>query len=340
MKLITSTFLIVSATILCVSALPASFNPDDDAEVVVVPLEKQSPSEKGDSDPNFDDFDGVVEGEIPGGFFTIFRPFSFDISSIFSNFEDTLRRMREHLWNSRPPFSGDGVDVDEVDPSKGNTTSTVQIIDGHKVTTNETIYVKKTDFGTSIFKHRTVDVQPLDEEGSDSTTINPKAESTTKRDTELAKDPESAEFDATENEVVKGIVDESNVLHDIVNPQIPLRAHVEDFGSPEGAYQFAPSSQSAHLFSSHKSHELSSWMDDVNFQDNSSPYFSKFSKNDIEKEIGESALIDLSDDIAVNEMLADQGVAASDDVEVFTVDNIDTKNHQNKYHYSDVNPIK
>uniref|UniRef100_C6FFU7 22 kDa salivary protein n=1 Tax=Phlebotomus arabicus TaxID=578135 RepID=C6FFU7_9DIPT len=209
MKWITSTFLIVSVMILCVTALPARYNPDDDAEVVVVPLEKQYPSSKADSDPDFDNFDGVVEGEIPGGFFTVFRPFSFDFGSIFSNFEETLRRMREHIassWANVPSFGG--VDVDELDPSKGNTTSTVQIIDGHKVITNETIYVKKTDFGTSVIKHRTVDVQPLDGEGTEDTTTNPKAESTTKRDTEIEKDVESTEVDATENEVRKGYDDE------------------------------------------------------------------------------------------------------------------------------------
>lgn len=56
--------------------------------MVVVPLEKQDPASRGEQDPDFDNFDGVVEGEIPGGFFTIFRrPFSFDFGNFFSDFE-------------------------------------------------------------------------------------------------------------------------------------------------------------------------------------------------------------------------------------------------------------
>lgn len=128
-------------------------------------------------------------------------------------------------------------------------------------------------------------------------------------------------------------------MHDLVNPQIPQRAQFENFGSHELVSQLAPSSPSAQLSTSHKSHQIQSWMD---FGSQDYPnYFSKFNRNEIEKEFVEAEPIDLSDDIAINEMLADQGVAASDmDVEVFTVDNVDTRGHQRKYHYSEYNPIK
>uniref|UniRef100_A0A1L8DPP1 Putative salivary secreted mucin 3 n=1 Tax=Nyssomyia neivai TaxID=330878 RepID=A0A1L8DPP1_9DIPT len=205
MKLITSIFLIVSVTTVYVAAVPARYNPNDDAEVVVVPLEKQDPSQKGDADPGFGGFDGVIEEDIPGGFFTIFRPFSFDFGSIFRNFEESLRNFRTQFANpwADGPFGGD--DGDDGDEPKGNTTSTVQIIDGHKVIVNETTYVKNTDFGTSIIKHRTVEVQPQDDEESEGTTNNPKAETTTKRDTEIEKDVESKEINTDDNEISPGL---------------------------------------------------------------------------------------------------------------------------------------
>lgn len=39
-----------------------------------------------------------------------------------------------------------------------------QIVDGHKVVTNETTYVKKSRFGASVYKVRTVSVLPLDDD--------------------------------------------------------------------------------------------------------------------------------------------------------------------------------
>uniref|UniRef100_A0A7G3AX83 Putative salivary secreted mucin 3 n=1 Tax=Lutzomyia longipalpis TaxID=7200 RepID=A0A7G3AX83_LUTLO len=340
MKLITSIFLIVSVTTVCVTAVPARYNPDDDAEVVVVPLEKQYPPQKGGdgAEPDFGNFDGVIEEDIPGGFFTIFRPFSFDFGSFFSNFEETLRQFREQVansWGNGSSFGG--ADGDESDEPKGNTTSTVQIIDGHKVIVNETTYVKKSDFGTSIIKHRTVDVQPLDDAEPEGTTINPKGESTTKRDTEIEKDVESSEIDTDDNEISPGIdlgpdpqsseKDENNELHDLVNPQTPLRAHFENFGSHE-------SSSSAH-----KSHQIKSWPDRSPFRGHFN-YFPKFSRNDFDKDYVEPQPIDLSDDIAINEMLADQGVAASNtDVEVFTVDNAEDRSFPSRYRW-EYDPIK
>ncbi|GAB0100162.1 hypothetical protein DMENIID0001_161570 [Sergentomyia squamirostris] len=323
MKLIASLLLISSLTVFYVAALPARYDPDDDAEVVVVPLERQKPKE--DVDPNFgDNFDGVIEGEIPGGFFTIFRPLSFDFGSFFSGFEDTLRRWREQVansWANRPDF--DEEDVDDLD-SKGNTTSTVQIIDGHKVIVNETTYVRKTDFGTSVFKHRTVDVQPLDEEGKDAeeTTINPKAEATTKKNTDTERDIESTEVDNTENEVVnKGYDndDENQELHDLVKPLIPIRPSYLD--APSSRHEAPKIYSSEHFPPARRSHDKKAWGDIVGFSSDPE-LFAKINRNEVRRIHPIRPPYDLSDDIAINEMLADQAIAASHrDAEIFRVDN-------------------
>ncbi|XP_053696524.1 uncharacterized protein LOC128743867 isoform X2 [Sabethes cyaneus] len=179
--------LLVGALLASGYAYPASKesknSPADDAEFIVVPLEHQRPSYFNRYPSNFDAFDGVVDtddfphpGQSPV-FFPSINPFTWQFSSYL---DDLMRRLRDRFAGSWNPFygtsdfapSGPGlwpIDIPD-DSSEGgqtNTTSTVKVIDGHKVVINDTYYTKKTDFGTSIFKVRVIDVKPVDEEGAD-----------------------------------------------------------------------------------------------------------------------------------------------------------------------------
>lgn len=153
-----------------VLALPAG-NPQDDAEVIAVPRRSQS------VEPDFHDFKGVIDTGSGYPFLQSNPPtFSHNLG-FFDSFEDILRRFRARLW---PVLSDDGDrdingrDSDEngdsgfgfglraltplnLSPQNGNTTSTVKVVDGHKVEVNETVYGND----NSVFKVRVVNIRPL-----------------------------------------------------------------------------------------------------------------------------------------------------------------------------------
>lgn len=86
------------------------------------------------------------------------------------------------------------------------TFKTPQIVEGHKVVTNETTYVKKTRFGASVYKVRTVSVLPLDDDSV--TVIKPDVEELTPTDTNNNKPPTSddakPETDSEANDLERG----------------------------------------------------------------------------------------------------------------------------------------
>ncbi|KAH8319021.1 hypothetical protein KR067_004091, partial [Drosophila pandora] len=154
--------------------LSARNNPQDDAEVIDVPSRPQP-------DPNFHNFRGVIDTG-SGYPFLQSSPSSFN-EGFFNSFDDLFRRLRTRLWPAIGSDSGeDGAAAgpDSSDDSgsgfafglrplipipkiplsteNGNTTSTVKVVDGHKVEINETVYGDT----NSIFKLRVVNVRPLD----------------------------------------------------------------------------------------------------------------------------------------------------------------------------------
>lgn len=191
-KFATCFLLLVGALLVTARAYPASSESkssdlSDDAEFIVVPLQNQRPSYFNRYPSSFDAFDGVVDTEDfphPGQapvFFPSVNPFTWQLSSYL---DDLMKRLRDRFAGSWNPFyggsdfgpSGPGlfpIDIPEDSSEDGqtNTTSTVKIIDGHKVIINDTYYTKHTDFGTSVYKVRVIDVKPLDgnEEGTPST---------------------------------------------------------------------------------------------------------------------------------------------------------------------------
>lgn len=193
MKTFATCFLLVGALVAAAYAYPANSNkgissdPSDDAEFIVVPLEHQRPSYVNRYPSSFEGFDGVLDtDDFPhaggqGGpvFFPSINPFSWQFSSYL---DDLIKRVRDRFAGSWNPFLGGGdfvpsgpglfpIDIPDVDDSEEgaqtNSTSTVKVIDGHKVIINDTYYTKKTDFGTSVFKVRVIDVKPVDGDEGD-----------------------------------------------------------------------------------------------------------------------------------------------------------------------------
>lgn len=191
MKSFATCLLVVVAVASIAYAFPArsdsKSDPSNDAEFIVVPLEHQRPSYISHRYPaTFEDFDGVLDTDDfphPDGqspvFFPSINPFTWQFSSYL---DDIIKRVRDRFAGSWNPFYGGGgdfipsgpglfpIDIPDVDSAEGgqtNSTSTVKVIDGHKVIINDTYYTKKTDFGTSVFKVRVIDVQPADDGDDD-----------------------------------------------------------------------------------------------------------------------------------------------------------------------------
>nr|ACM40876.1 secreted salivary protein [Culicoides nubeculosus] len=136
---------VLSMVIFAVNAAPAK---NDDVEFVeIVPLEKRNGT------IGINEYD---EDDTPAAFFPVaYFPFNIDFRSLLTGFDDLITRMR----NSFHSF----IDDDNLDGDKGNTTSTVKIVDNHKVVINDTVYKKDTPYGTQFVKVRTVHVKPLNE---------------------------------------------------------------------------------------------------------------------------------------------------------------------------------
>ncbi|XP_017050601.1 nucleolin [Drosophila ficusphila] len=162
----------VLVTVLALSgvfSLPARSDPQDDAEVIKVPT-------RPDSEPDFHNFRGVVDTGAGNPFFQP-SPSSFNVG-FFDSFDDLFRRLRTRIWpvigsdssEDRAPAADDSSDepgsgfafglrpLIPLNPNKANTTSTVKVVDGHKVEINETVYGDS----NSVFKVRLVNVRPLE----------------------------------------------------------------------------------------------------------------------------------------------------------------------------------
>uniref|UniRef100_A0A336KKE7 CSON011373 protein n=1 Tax=Culicoides sonorensis TaxID=179676 RepID=A0A336KKE7_CULSO len=166
---------VLSMVIFAVNAAPAK---NDDVEFVeIVPLEKRNGTF------GIHEYD---EDDVPTSFFPVaYFPFNIDFRSLFTGFDDLINRMRNSFHSL----------IDDDDVNKGNTTSTVKIVDNHKVVINDTTYKKDTPYGTQFVKVRTVHVKPLNESGEIETSEveNPLEQSTkipevANRDTELLED--------------------------------------------------------------------------------------------------------------------------------------------------------
>ncbi|XP_054744382.1 suppressor of Mek1 [Anastrepha obliqua] len=207
-----------------VLGLPAG-SPNDDAEIIEVPrrqvLNPHSTDDSVDSsgsEPEFTDFKGVIDTGVGYPFLQPHPlPFSFNLG-FFDAFEDIFRRLRNQLWSSSLPSDGDS--LSSFDSSKGNTTSTVKIVDGHKVEVNETVYGD----GDNLFKVRLVNIRPIDSDEYIGEAHEPNANPVTSGPKKSGYDNESNERreplepKSDENEI-RGHIDEPEVKH--TQPQQP-----------------------------------------------------------------------------------------------------------------------
>lgn len=220
MKSFATCLLVVGAVASIAYAYPArnddsKSDPSSDAEFIVVPLEHQRPSYINRYPSSFEGFDGVLDtddfahagGQSPV-FFPSINPFTWQFSSYL---DDVIKRVRDRFAGSWNPFYGGGdfipsgpglfpidipdVETADVEGGQTNSTSTVKVIDGHKVIINDTYYTKKTDFGTSVFKVRVIDVQPADGEESGEKDGGDKAATTTEKSLETGNRNGGADAD-------------------------------------------------------------------------------------------------------------------------------------------------
>ncbi|XP_073826964.1 virus-induced RNA 1 [Musca autumnalis] len=165
MKNFIGLFVVTLLAVNGVLSLPAR-NPSDDAEVIGYPRRVSTKAETDDDDKDYKDFKGVIDTGYP-----FLQPNPSVINfGFFDSFDDIFRRFSSRFWPHSLLGHGDD-DSDEdsgsstfgissnLDPKKGNTTSTVKVIDGHKVVVNETVYGDE----HSVFKVRVVNVRPLEE---------------------------------------------------------------------------------------------------------------------------------------------------------------------------------
>lgn len=142
-----------------VMALPAR-SPSDDAEVIDVPRNPVN-----NNDDGFHDFKGVIDTGSNYHPFLIPEPHPFSLNlGFFDTFEDIFRSLHNRLWPldvtggvGDSDEDGTGLSVN-VNGKKGNTTSTVKIVDGHKIEINDTIYGDD----KSVFKVRVVNIRPVE----------------------------------------------------------------------------------------------------------------------------------------------------------------------------------
>ncbi|XP_075153076.1 virus-induced RNA 1 [Haematobia irritans] len=164
MKYFIGLFVVTLLALNGVLSLPAG-NPSDDAEVIGYP---RRVSTRTDDDDDFKDFKGVID---TGSGYPFFQPNPSVLHfGFFDSFDDIFRRFSARLFpttllggagegDSDESSGSGGVVTTSFDPKKGNTTSTVKVVDGHKVEVNETVYGDE----HSVFKVRVVNVRPLEE---------------------------------------------------------------------------------------------------------------------------------------------------------------------------------
>ncbi|KAG5878418.1 hypothetical protein JTB14_002501 [Gonioctena quinquepunctata] len=165
-----------------IAALPAA-KVNDDVEII-----PSKPNTYGDQ-PIIDT--GVFQ---EGPFFSS-NPFG----GLFGNLEGMMTRIKQQIDSAFNFQIGSIPNIPQfppVDLGKGNTTSVTKVIDGHKVTINETEYKKEDDFGGSFFKVRIVNIAPEEEVTTEKGSELVGTSTTIPKDTELVED-------SRENEISK-----------------------------------------------------------------------------------------------------------------------------------------
>ncbi|KAJ8969292.1 hypothetical protein NQ314_001831 [Rhamnusium bicolor] len=174
------------------------------------------------------------------------------------------------------------------------------VIDGHKVVINETEYKKEDDFGGAFFKVRIIDVKPE----SGELTTNKDVEEVTTVPVPSVRDRESVE-NSVENEIFKS--------REATNFE-----NIETFDEVDSVQPFGKSS------TTNRDAEWSEVMPIEPFEDNALSFDEHIQP------------IDLSDDIRVNQIMADAGAPIDPDAEFI----YDIRHPQNQHVKLSENLIK
>ncbi|XP_055299599.1 uncharacterized protein LOC129567077 [Sitodiplosis mosellana] len=279
---------------------------------------------------------------------------TYNVFDGFSNFFNQIRSTASNAWSRvpsvKPMINNYWPDV----KSNGTTTSTVKVVGDHKFIINETVHVQQSDFGHVVFKVRTVDVKPVEPndettEGveDNDTTISPDVDidepNTTQRPTENEDDDERSTIEDF-GDIDGNRVGEADILDDANEIS---RDSLENF-EREKAVEKDMKKQSLVIEKSEKiEFELPSEMissEEIEGE-TMSPYIADKKGVDVEwaeieledsdeqkktyyevnnnenssDEEVEHITYDLTDDIAINQMLADQGASYNPDAEVFDI---------------------
>ncbi|XP_054082523.1 uncharacterized abhydrolase domain-containing protein DDB_G0269086 [Zeugodacus cucurbitae] len=202
--------LVASLAVGGVLCVPAG-SPRDDAEVIDVPRRHSyaNSDESSAGEPDFKDFKGVIDTGVGYPFLQPHPlPFSFNLG-FFDAFEDIFRRLRSQLWSSTEDGLG------SFDSSKGNTTSTVKVVDGHKIEVNETVYGD----ADNLFKVRLVNIRPLESGEEVDETPDAKTPNGNPVTSAPNKNAEESESDERREPLEKNSY-ENEIKHNIDDPEV------------------------------------------------------------------------------------------------------------------------
>ncbi|XP_037827587.1 icarapin-like, partial [Lucilia sericata] len=137
---------------------------------------------------------------------------------------DLFRRFSARLFPAGL-FSRAGADSDEddsseigfptIDPKKANSTSTVKVVDGHKVEVNETVYGDE----NSVFKVRVVNIRPLEDGETVEETENKDIKPVTQGPTDKNPNAESNESEEKREPLAKKPLD-NEIQGNIDDPEV------------------------------------------------------------------------------------------------------------------------
>ena len=150
-------FYVVLLAVVAVAVGAPANNAKDEVETIPT-------SNEGPFGPNV-----VVDTDAAGGFS---NPFG----GLLQGLEGLMSRIRQQFDQvlNRLPNGGNVSDINAFNPfggldlSKGNTTSVTKVVNGHKVTINETSFNQEDENGKAVVRVRVINVDPASDESGES----------------------------------------------------------------------------------------------------------------------------------------------------------------------------
>lgn len=288
---------------------------------------------------------------------------TYNVFDGFSNFLTQIRSQATTAWNRVPSIKPIINNYWPFFQNNGTTTSTVKVVGDHKFIINETVHVQQSDFGHVVFKVRTVDVKPVEPNDGGATETVDKEYTTEVPEFGInVPDTNIPEITNDENDDRESVADTGDidvilsgspeVLENTneVNPGL-LETFETENSTTEGPGSKEELIDSAENINIVKKQPLSIRKEDVEIESLSSEAADRKSDEWANIEIGnvnehektyyevnnnendsdevENVTYDLTNDIAVNEMLAD-GASYNPDAEVFDITQFEMNREDSK----------